>query len=341
MKTTVYEPVLGIHETEAAIEDVKQIFARQLAEKLELKKVSAPLAVLAGTGINDDLNGVEEPVKFKIKSFSHAAAEVVQSLAKWKRVRLKELDIEEGKGIFTNMSAIRPDEVPGPIHSIFVDQWDWEKRITQKDRTVRFLRSTVEKIYDALKSTEIEIGKIYPDLEPFLPEKIAFIHSEELAREFPALTTKGREDKAAELFGAVFIIGIGGVLSDGKAHDLRAPDYDDWSTGNEEGFYGLNGDIIVWNPVLKKSFELSSMGIRVDSTALYKQLSLTQKLDRLNLFFHKQVITESVPLSIGGGIGQSRLCMLLLRKLHIGEVQSSIWPKEMREEMLAEGVRLL
>lgn len=341
METAVYQPVLDIYTTETAIEEVKSIFAQELGERLELKKVSAPLAVLAGTGINDDLNGVEEPVRFKMKSFSHTAAEVVQSLAKWKRIRLKELDIEEGKGIVTNMSALRPDEVPSPIHSIYVDQWDWEKRISSKERTIKYLRATVEKIYAALKATESRISQIYPDLEPFLPEKISFIHAEELAREFPGFTPKEREDKAAEMFGAVFIIGIGGVLSDGQPHDLRAPDYDDWSTGNEEGHTGLNGDIIVWNPALQKAFELSSMGIRVDSTALYKQLSLTQRLDRLNLFFHKQVITENIPLSIGGGIGQSRLCMLLLKKLHIGEVQSGIWPAELRESMLKEGIQLL
>lgn len=341
METIAYEPVLDMQTTEKAIEDVKSIFAFELADKLDLRKVSAPLAVLAGTGINDNLNGVEQPVHFKVKSLGHAKAEIVQSLAKWKRVRLKELDIEDGKGIYTNMSALRPDEDLSPIHSIFVDQWDWEKRISPKERTVKYLKSTVEKIYDAIKTTECRIAEIYADIEPSLPEKITFIYSEELAKEFPNLTPKQREDKAAEMFGAVFIIGIGGELSDGKPHDLRAPDYDDWSTQNEEGYTGLNGDIIVWNPVFNKAFELSSMGIRVDSTALYKQLSLTKCLDRLNLFFHKQVITENIPFSIGGGIGQSRLCMFLLKKQHIGEVQAAIWPVEMRESTLRAGIQLL
>lgn len=341
MKTTIYEPVLDIEATERAIEDVKSIFARSLSENLELRKISAPLAVLSGTGINDDLNGIEAPVSFRIKSSSGTKAEVVQSLAKWKRVRLKELAVDEGKGILTSMSALRPDEDLSPIHSVYVDQWDWEKRIAPKDRTLKFLRSTVERIYEAVRMTELRIAEIYTEIEPFLPDKITFIHSEELLREFPSLSPKEREDKAAKLFGAVFIIGIGAELSDGKPHDKRAPDYDDWSTQNEEGFLGLNGDIIVWNPVLGRAFELSSMGIRVDSIALYKQLSLTESLERLNLFFHKQVITENVPLSIGGGIGQSRLCMLLLRKLHIGEVQSGIWPEELRDRLSFDGITLL
>ncbi len=341
MKTTIYEPVLDIETTERAIEDVKSLFARSLSENLELRKISAPLAVLSGTGINDDLNGVESPVSFKIKSSAGTRGEVVQSLAKWKRVRLKELAVEEGKGILTSMSALRPDEEISPIHSLYVDQWDWEKRIAPKDRTLKYLKITVEKIYESVRLTELEIARVYPGIEPFLPEKITFIHSEDLLREFPRLSAKEREDKAARLFGAVFIIGIGAQLSDGKPHDKRAPDYDDWSTGNEEGFTGLNGDIIVWNPQLGRAFELSSMGIRVDSIALYKQLSLTESLERLNLFFHKQVITENVPLSIGGGIGQSRLCMLLLRKQHIGEVQAGIWPEEIKRELLSKGISLL
>lgn len=341
METTTYKPLIDAESTELAIEDLKYFFAQELAHKLDLRKVSAPIALLSGTGINDDLNGVEEPVHFKIKSLGHKKAEVVQSLAKWKRVRLKELGIEEGKGILTNMNAIRPDEDLSSIHSIYVDQWDWEKRISGKDRSVKYLKATVEKIYEALRKTEIRAEKLFAEIESFLPEKITFIHSEELAAEFPELTPRQREDKAAELFGAVFIIGIGGELRDGIPHDKRAPDYDDWTTRNEEGFNGLNGDIIVWNPILKKAFELSSMGIRVDSTALYKQLSITKCLDRLGLFYHKQVITENLPFSIGGGIGQSRLCMFLLRKTHIGEVQAGIWPEEMREMMIKEGIQLM
>ena len=341
MESLAYKPVIDPETTEMAIEELKSFFSRELAEKLDLRKISAPIAVLSGTGINDDLNGVEEPVHFRIKSLGRKKAEVVQSLAKWKRVRLKELGIEEGKGILTNMNALRPDEELSPIHSIYVDQWDWEKRIAGGDRNIKYLTATVEKIYEALKAAERRSTEIIPEVESFLPEKITFIYSEELVREFPDLTPKQREDKAAEMFGAVFIIGIGGELSEGIPHDKRAPDYDDWITINEAGYEGLNGDIIVWNPILNKAFELSSMGIRVDSTALYRQLSLTGCLDRLNLFYHRQVITESIPLSIGGGIGQSRLCMFLLRKTHIGEVQASIWPEEMRELMIKEGIQLL
>jgi aspartate--ammonia ligase len=341
MESLVYKPAIDLETTELAIEELKSFFARELREKLELRKVSAPIAVFSGTGINDDLNGVEEPVHFGIKSLGYKKAEVVQSLAKWKRIRLKELGIEEGKGILTNMSALRPDEELSPIHSIYVDQWDWEKRISGKERSIKYLKATVEKIYDAIKAAEYRVEELLPEIEPFLPEKITFIHSEELAKEFPGLTPKQREDKAAELFGAVFIIGIGAELSEGIPHDKRAPDYDDWTTLNEEGFLGLNGDIIVWNPILKKAFELSSMGVRVDSTALYKQLSIAKCLDRLNLFYHRQVITENIPLSIGGGIGQSRLCMFLLRKSHIGEVQASIWPDEIRESMIKEGIQLM
>ncbi len=341
MESLAYKPVIDTETTESAIEELKSFFAKELAEKLDLRKISAPIAVLSGTGINDNLNGVEEPVQFKIKSLGHKKAEVVQSLAKWKRVRLKELGIEEGKGILTNMNALRPDEELSSIHSIYVDQWDWEKRITGDDRNIKYLKTTVEKIYEALKAAERRAAELIPEIEAFLPEKITFIYSEELVREFPDLTPKQREDKAAEMFGAVFIIGIGGELSEGIPHDKRAPDYDDWTTINEAGYEGLNGDIIVWNPILNKAFELSSMGIRVDSTALYRQLGLTKCLDRLNLFYHRQVITESIPLSIGGGIGQSRLCMFLLRKTHIGEVQASIWPDEMRELMVKDGIQLL
>lgn len=341
MESLAYKPVIDSETTEMAIEELKSFFARELLEKLELRKISAPIAVLSGTGINDDLNGVEDPVHFRIKSLGNRKAEVVQSLAKWKRIRLKELGVEEGKGILTNMSAIRPDEELSPIHSIYVDQWDWEKRISGKDRSIKYLKATVEKIYEAIKSAEYRAEELFPEIEPFLPDEITFIHSEELLKEFPDLTARQREDKAAEIFGAVFIMGIGNQLSDGIPHDKRAPDYDDWTTMADGGFEGLNGDIIVWNPVLKKAFELSSMGIRVDSIALYKQLAISKCLDRLNLYYHRQVITENIPFSIGGGIGQSRLCMFLLRKTHIGEVQASIWPEEMRELMIKEGISLM
>ncbi len=313
-------------KTEEAIFFIKEKFRKKLAQALNLVNVSAPIAVLDGTGINDDLNGIEKPVSFPVKGISNQDAVIVQSLAKWKRVRLKEFNIPEGRGLLTDMRALRPSEDLSPIHSVYVDQWDWEKHISAGHRTVKFLKHTVESIYESIKHTEQDLYREFPENIPVLPEKIHFIHSEELLILYPELTPRQRENEIAREYGAVFIIGIGARLSNGEPHDGRAPDYDDWSTLNEDGYEGLNGDIILWNPVLKKGFEVSSMGIRVDIPAMEKQLSLKGCTERSKLLFHRLLLGDRLPLSIGGGIGQSRLCMFLLKKRHIGEVQSSVWP---------------
>ncbi|MBN1650019.1 MAG: aspartate--ammonia ligase [Bacteroidales bacterium] len=328
-------------QTEEAIAFVKEIFAQELSKQLKLTKISSPIAVLDGTGINDDLNGVERTVKFPVKSMKEQGAVIVNSLAKWKRIRLQELHIEEGRGVLTDMRALRPDEDYSPIHSIYVDQWDWEKKISSQDRTLVFLKKQVEQIYEVLKSTEKQIAAMYPHLPAVLPQKIRFIHAEELLLRYPYLSAKDRETEIAKAFGAVFIIGIGGKLSDGKKHDGRAPDYDDWSSENEEGYKGLNGDILVWNPILESAFELSSMGIRVDKKALLYQLEESDAMDRKNLHFHSLLLNDQLPQSIGGGIGQSRVVMFMLKKKHIGEVQVSVWPDAIREESLKAGVYLL
>ncbi|MBY5959960.1 aspartate--ammonia ligase [Membranicola marinus] len=327
--------------TEAAIQYAKDVFTRQLSDQLNLTKVSSPIMVMDGTGINDDLNGVERCVRFAIKQMDDQKAVVVNSLAKWKRIRLKDYEIDEEQGIITDMRAIRPDEDYSPIHSVYVDQWDWEKRISPDDRTVARLKTEVKKIYKALKITEQELRRKYTDVEEQLPDDITFIHAEELRRIYPELTGKEREDKIAREYGAVFIIGIGGELGDDQPHDGRAPDYDDWSTENEDGFYGLNGDLLVWNPVLESAFELSSMGIRVDQDALERQLELRNETHRKNLHFHQLLLQDQLPQSIGGGIGQSRVCMFLLGKQHIGEVQVSVWPEEAYQEASMKGISLL
>jgi aspartate--ammonia ligase len=322
-----YQPVLDVEETEKAIKLIKDFFQMNLAETLNLKRVTAPLIVKAGTGINDDLTGVERPISFDIKDMPNTKAEIVQSLAKWKRLTLGYLKIEEGEGIYTDMNAIRPDEALDNLHSLYVDQWDWERVIPKEERNLEFLETMVRRIYLALKKTEHFIYAHYPEIKPVLPEDIFFIHAEELERRYPELTPSEREDAVCRERGAVFIIGIGYPLSKGYPHDGRAPDYDDWITPTEKG-PGLNGDIIVWYPVLKKAFEISSMGIRVDQQALKKQLKLTGTMERKELYFHKKLLRGELPLSIGGGIGQSRLCMFFLRKAHIGEIQASIWPDE-------------
>jgi aspartate--ammonia ligase len=270
--------------------------------------VSAPIAILDGTGINDDLNGVEKPVRFAVKGVEKNAV-IVQSLAKWKRVRLKEFHFPAGKGLLTDMRALRPDEVLDSIHSVYVDQWDWEKHISAAQRNLKYLKYTVESIYDVLKETEKDLFDAYPEYAPVLPSKIHFIHAEELLKEYPELTPKQRETEISRKYGAVFIMGIGGNLSNGEPHDGRAPDYDDWSTVNEDGHQGLNGDIILWNPVIKRAFEISSMGIRVDELAMERQLALKGCVEKKNLLFHKLLLNKELPLSIGGGIGQSRVCM--------------------------------
>jgi len=341
IKPLNYEPLLDLKHTEQGIKIIKEFFQQNLSTELRLRRVTAPLFVLKGLGINDDLNGVERPVTFPIKDLGDAEAEVVHSLAKWKRLTLAEYGIECGYGIYTDMNAIRADEELDNLHSLYVDQWDWEMVITKEQRTLAFLKDIVERIYAALRRTEYLVCERYDEIKPFLPENIFFIHSEELREMYPDLTPKEREDEICKKYGAVFIIGIGGKLSDGKKHDGRAPDYDDWSTVAENGREGLNGDILIWYPVLQRSFELSSMGIRVDKEALLRQLKLEGKEEREKLYFHRRLIGGTLPLSIGGGIGQSRLCMVLLHKGHIGEIQASIWPEEMRRECESLGMNLI
>lgn len=326
---------------EQAISFVKEEFSKGLQKELNIIPVSGPLVVLDGTGINDDLNSIERPVKFPIKSLNDKNAVVVHSLAKWKRIRLKELEIEPGEGIITDMRALRPDEDYSPIHSIYVDQWDWEKVIVPQDRQLDYLFSTVKSIYEVIKQTEQNVEAKYPQLKAVLPEQITFISSEDLLQKYPTFTPKQRENAICNEFGAVFIYGIGGELSNGELHDARAADYDDWSTENSAGFRGLNGDILVWNPVLESAFELSSMGIRVDKEALTKQLEIRDSSDRKNLLFHSMLLDDKLTESIGGGIGQSRMCMFMLKSRHIGEVQASIWDGKVKEKLKEESIELL
>jgi aspartate--ammonia ligase len=336
-----YKPVLSLQQTELGIARIKDFFQSNLSTELCLRRVTAPLFVLKGTGINDDLNGVERAVTFPIKDMGDVKAEVVQSLAKWKRLTLAAYGVEAGRGIYTDMNAIRADEELGNLHSLYVDQWDWEQVINPQDRTIEFLKNTVRKIYAALLRVEYSVSESFPEIKPCLPAQITFVHAEELRLLYPNLTPKERESEYAKKYKAIFVIGIGGALGDGKKHDGRAPDYDDWSTVSENGFPGLNGDILLWNPVLEMAFELSSMGIRVDKTALLKQLELEGKNERKDMYFHKRLIEGTLPLSIGGGIGQSRLCMFLLRKAHIGEIQSSIWPAQMYKDCEKQNIFLI
>jgi aspartate--ammonia ligase len=324
-----YKAKLDLKQTEKAIKLIKDFFQENLSSELRLRRVTAPLFVLKGTGINDDLNGTERAVSFAVKDMNDARAEVVHSLAKWKRMMLANFGIPVGYGIYTDMNAIRADEELSNIHSLYVDQWDWEKVISAKQRNIDFLKKVVNQIYSVLLRTEFVVYENYPSIKPLLPEEITFVYSEELAKRYPKLTPKEREQEITKEHGAVFIIGIGGKLSNGEVHDGRAPDYDDWTTPNSGGYYGLNGDILIWNPVLQQSFEISSMGIRVDKEALMKQLEIAGATDRKELLFHKKLLKDELPLSIGGGIGESRLCMYFLRKAHIGEVQASLWPEEM------------
>lgn len=327
--------------TQKGIKLVKDMFQSNLSAQLVLLRVTAPMIVLKGTGINDDLNGIERPVTFPIKDMNEQNAEVVHSLAKWKRLKLGELGIESGRGIYTDMNAIRPDEVLDNLHSIYVDQWDWEKVIDESDRNLEFLKSTVKRIYEAIRVTENRIYVEYPQIKPCLPEDIYFIHAQQLLEMYPTLSPKERENEITKKYKAVFVIGIGHDLSNGEYHDGRAADYDDWSTPNEEGYLGLNGDLLLWNPVLESSFEISSMGIRVDKKALEKQLKIRNQEHKKDLMFHKKLLNGELPYTIGGGIGQSRLCMYLLRKWHIGEIQSSIWTPEIVETCKKAGVELM
>lgn len=335
-----YRSILDVIETERAIKLIKDFFQKNLAGALSLRRVTAPLFVRAGTGINNDLTGVERPIAFSIKHMQNTTAEIVQSLAKWKRLTLAHLNIKSGEGIYTDMNAIRPDETLDNLHSLYVDQWDWERVISEGERNLEFLKSIVKKIFLVMKKTEHFIYAHYPEIKPILPEYIFFIHSEELERRYPELSPSEREDAVCREHGAAFIIGIGAPLKNGLPHDGRAPDYDDWTTTTEEG-PGLNGDIIVWYPILERSFEISSMGIRVDPQALEKQLKMARTTERKRLFFHQKLLRGELPLSIGGGIGQSRLCMFFLRKTHIGEIQSSIWLDEVVEECQKNNIFLL
>ncbi len=336
-----YQRLLDMRQTEQGIKLIKEFFQQNLSTELRLRRVTAPLFVLQGLGINDDLNGVERAVTFPIKDLGDARAEVVHSLAKWKRLTLAEYEVEPGYGIYTDMNAIRADEELDNLHSLYVDQWDWEAVIRREDRTLAFLKNIVERIYAAIRRTEYLVCESYPQIKPFLPEQIHFIHAEELLEMYPNKTPKEREDAICKKYGAVFVIGIGGKLANGEKHDGRAPDYDDWSTVAEDGRKGLNGDILIWYPVLGRSFELSSMGIRVDKESLLRQLEIEGQQQREKLYFHQQLLNDRLPLSIGGGIGQSRLCMVLLHKAHIGEIQASIWPDNMREECKKMGMPLI
>ena len=327
-----YRAPLSVYELQRAIEFIKSNFQTNLSNALNLRRVSAPLFVEEASGLNDNLNGYERPVSFDIPDV-HAEAQVVHSLAKWKRLALKRYQFNVGKGLFTDMNAIRRDEELDNLHSVYVDQWDWERVITPEQRNMDFLKNIVTRIYAAMRRTEYLVCEMYPQITPFLANDIHFIHAEELLQMYPDKTPKERENLITQHYGAVFIIGIGGKLSNGQPHDLRAPDYDDWSTIDPKtGLAGLNGDLLVWNDVLDRAMELSSMGIRVNKEAMLKQLELTGKEEREKLYFHRRLLEGSLPLSIGGGIGQSRLCMLYLKKAHIGEIQASIWPEDMRQE---------
>ncbi|HER0468719.1 TPA: aspartate--ammonia ligase [Streptococcus pyogenes] len=319
-----------IHQQEE-ISFVKNTFTQYLIAKLDVVEVQGPILSRVGDGMQDNLSGTENPVSVNVLKIPNATFEVVHSLAKWKRHTLARFGFNEGEGLVVNMKALRPDEDSlDQTHSVYVDQWDWEKVIPDGKRNLAYLKETVETIYKVIRLTELAVEARY-DIEAVLPKKITFIHTEELVAKYPDLTPKERENAITKEFGAVFLIGIGGVLPDGKPHDGRAPDYDDWTTETENGYHGLNGDILVWNDQLGSAFELSSMGIRVDEEALKHQVEMTGDQDRLGFDWHKSLLNGLFPLTIGGGIGQSRMVMFLLRKQHIGEVQTSVWPQEVRD----------
>ncbi len=336
-----YKSILSTRQTEHAIVAIKDFFQLALSTELNLYRVTAPLFVGAGTGINDDLNGVERPVSFPVKDMGEAKMEIVQSLAKWKRLKITSLGLEPGFGIYTDMNALRPDEELDAIHSIYVDQWDWEMAIDPKDRTVFFLHEIVKKVYRCIQRTEFYIYDRYPEIKPVLPKDIKILYADDLQKKYPKLTPKEREDKVAKEYGAVFITGIGGKLPDGTIHDGRAPDYDDWITESGDGHRGLNGDILVWNPVLNHAFELSSMGIRVSPESLKAQLEERGCPERAKFEFHSKLLAGELTQTLGGGIGQSRLCMFLLRKAHIGETQVSVWTDEIKADCKKHGIELL
>ncbi len=327
-----YTPVLGLKETQVAIKTVKDFFQLQLAAQLNLQRVSAPLFVSPESGLNDNLNGVERPVSFGVKEQNDAPFEIVHSLAKWKRLALKRYNFNVEEGLYTDMSAIRRDEETDNLHSVFVDQWDWEKIIPEEERNVEKLKTIVKSIYEALRVTEKHMQNKYEYIKPFLPEEISFVTTQELVDMYPGLSAKEREYEIVKDKGAVFLMQIGDILSNGEKHDGRAPDYDDWA---------LNGDILVYYPVLDIALELSSMGIRVNAQALKEQLKKAGCEERAELPFHKALLDGELPCTVGGGIGQSRICMFFLRKCHIGEVQVSVWPEEIYEEAAAKGITIL
>ncbi|MBQ6019622.1 MAG: aspartate--ammonia ligase [Clostridia bacterium] len=326
-----YTSTLSRRDTQRAIKFIKDTFQKKLSAALNLDRVTAPLMVMQGSGINDDLNGVERKVHFTMKEVG-GTAEVVQSLAKWKRMALYRYGYEPGEGIYTDMNAIRRDDDCDNLHSLFVDQWDWEKVITREDRNIEYLKDTVRRIVSALAETDRAVTEAYPELGADVCEDVYFVTSQELEDRYPDKTPKERENIVTKEHRTVFLMQIGGALKSGRPHDGRAPDYDDWS---------LNGDILVWNKILGCAEEISSMGIRVDAESMKKQLEIAGVPERAELPFHQGVLTGRLPLSIGGGLGQSRICMLLLDKAHIGEVQVAIWPEEMREECKKHGIRML
>ncbi len=337
-----YSSLLNLVETESAIKAIKDFFQSSFSSALGLERVTAPLFVPSGTGINDDLNGIERPVSFTVKGADNIDVEIVQSLAKWKRMALADYGFRYPQGIYTDMNAIRPEENLDNLHSIYVDQWDWEKIMLPQERNLDFLKDAVKRIYKSIKDTEEHICGIYPHLDPILPDEIFFIHSEELLEMYPGSPPSIREKKIAEKHKAVFIIGIGARLSDGRPHDGRAPDYDDWiSVSCDKGYKGLNGDILIYYPLLDCAFELSSMGIRVNKDSLIRQLDECRTANKLELMFHKRLYNDELPLSIGGGLGQSRMCMVFLRKAHIGEIQAGIWPEDMKNKCRENNIMLL
>ncbi|MCR4631521.1 MAG: aspartate--ammonia ligase [Treponema sp.] len=336
-----YTSILSAKQTEHAIVAIKDFFQLALSTELNLTRVTAPLFVGSGRGINDDLNGVERPVSFPVKALNDYRMEIVQSLAKWKRLKVTSLELPPEFGIYTDMNALRPDEDLDPIHSIYVDQWDWEMAIDPKNRTVEYLKSVVRKVYRCIQRAEFYIYDRYPQITPILPKEITFFYADDLQKQYPNLTSKERENKVAKEYGAVFIIGIGGKMGDGTIHDGRAPDYDDWITETENGHHGLNGDILVWNPVHNCALELSSMGVRVSPESLQAQLKERGMEERAKLEFHSKLLKGELTQTLGGGIGQSRLCMFLLRKAHIGETQVSVWTDEIKDDCKKRGIVLL
>lgn len=327
-----YDPKLSVRQTQEAIRYIRETFQDEFGKELNLSRLSAPMFVPSATGLNDNLNGVETPVSFSMQDMPETSIEIVHSLAKWKRVALKRFDFEMHSGLYTNMNAIRKDEDLDNIHSIYVDQWDWEKVIDQSERNLTTLKETVQTIFKVIKHMEHEVWYKYPEAVYHLPDQIHFVTTQELEDRFPKLTPKEREDAICKELGCVFLMQIGGTLKSGERHDGRAPDYDDWQ---------LNGDILFWYEPLQKALEISSMGIRVSEESMLKQLKIANAEDRIHLPYHQTLLNHQLPYTIGGGIGQSRLCMLLLGKAHVGEVQASVWPQSMIDQCEENQIHIL